>query len=77
MQIDQKALNRILNLNDAQLTDLVGRIAAELGVSPQALGLDTAHLDTLRAALQNATEEDLARLNHVYSDYKDASRRRT
>ncbi len=77
MQIDQKALNRILNLNDAQLTDLVGRIAAELGASPQALGLDTAHLEALRATLQNATEEDLARLNRVYSDYKDSSRRRT
>ena len=70
MQIDQNTLARLLSLDDDKLGDVIRRIAAESGIDPLALGLDPNSIRQIRAALGSATNEDIARLNTVYEDYR-------
>ena len=70
MQIDQNTLARLLSLDDDKLGDVIRRIAAESGIDPLALGLDPNSIGQIRAALGSATNEDIARLNTVYEDYR-------
>lgn len=76
MQLDQKMLNRLLSMNDEQLGALIGQIAQEAGIDPSELGLQPQNIATVRHALGNATEEDLAKLNGVYEDYRRNRRRK-
>ncbi len=75
MQLDQKMLNRLLNMNDEQLGALIGQIAQEAGIDPAQLGLHPENIASVRQALGNATEEDLAKLNGVYQDYRKNRRK--
>ena len=70
MQIDRKKLDRILELNDEQLSELVRTIAAEAGVDPAALGLNPQNIQSVRQALGSATDRDLQMLNGIYEDYR-------
>lgn len=70
MQLDKKMLNRVLMMNDDQLGELIKSIAAEAGIDPAALGLNTQNIQGIRQALGNATEADLKELNTVYDSYK-------
>ena len=76
MQIDQKMLNRLLSMNDRQLGEIIQSIAAEAGIDPSALGLNPESIQSIRQALGNATEQDLANLNAVYDSYKQGKRDR-
>lgn len=70
MQLDKKMLNRVLMMNDDQLGELIKSIAAEAGIDPAALGLNTQNIQGIRQALGSATEADLKELNTVYDSYK-------
>lgn len=76
MQIDQKMLNRILSMNDQQLTNLIGQIAAEIGVPPESIGLDPNNLQSIRDNLSHASRQDLEQLNSIYNEYRQSSRRK-
>ena len=70
MQLDRNMLDRVLKMNDEQLGELIKRIAAQAGVDPDALGLNTQSLQGVRQALGSATEKDIKELGAVYESYK-------
>ena len=70
MQLDRKKLDRLLGMNDEQLSALIQSIATESGVDPAALGLNPNNIESIRRALSIATEEDIQQLNQIYTDYR-------
>ena len=76
MQIDRNALNRILGMNDEQLSALITQIAKETGIDPAALGLNPQNIAGVRAALSGATESDIQKLDALYADYRRNRRKR-
>lgn len=76
MQIDQKMLNRLLTMDDAQLSEVIKTIATEAGIDPAMLGLNPDNIQSIRQALGSATEQDLRQLNAVYDTYKQNRRGR-
>ncbi len=76
MQIDQKMLNRLLTMDDAQLGEIIKTIATEAGIDPAMLGLNPDNIQSIRQALGSATEQDLRQLNAVYDTYKQNRRGR-
>lgn len=76
MELDRKMLDRLLRMNDEQLSQLIRQIAAEGGIDPASLGINPENVQSIRAALGGATEEDIARLNEIYADYRQNRRSR-
>ena len=70
MEFDRKKLNRILSMNDTQLSALVNAIAAEAGVDPAALGLNPQNIQSIRQALSSAGEAELQQLGEIYESYR-------
>lgn len=70
MQLDRKKLDRLLQMNDDQLSALIRSLAAETGIDPSLLGLNPNNIQSIRQALGGATEEDLRQLNQIYADYR-------
>ncbi len=61
MQLDRNQLNRLLRLNDDQLRAVLGKLLAEYGLDAAAIPLASMDMSRLRAVLQTATDEDIAR----------------
>ncbi len=76
MQLDKNMLNRLLTMNDDQLTSFIQKIASESGIDPAVLGINPNNIQSIRQALGGATEEDIRQLNAVYEDYNKNRRRR-
>lgn len=70
MQLDPNKLNQLLAMNDEQLLALVGKIAQESGISPDALRIQPQNLTDLRKALGSASNNDLEQLNRVYQEHQ-------
>ncbi len=70
MQIDQKALRRLLSMNDEQLEKVVQSIAQEAGIDPSALGINPESIQSIRQALGSADEQQLTQLNDIYQAYR-------
>ncbi len=66
MQIDRRALEGLLSLNDAQLMAIISRLAAESGIDPAEFNIDPKSVASIRSALSGATDEDLARVVAQY-----------
>lgn len=75
MQIDQKMLNRLLSMNDAQLGEMIQKIASESRIDPAVLGLNPDNIQSVRRALGSATEADLDQLNAIYESYRQNRKR--
>lgn len=76
MQLDKGMLNRLLSMNDEQLTVFIQKIAAESGIDPAVLGIDPSNIQSIRQALGGATNEDIRQLNAVYEQYNQARHKR-
>lgn len=76
MQIDRNALNRILGMNDEQLSALITQIAKETGIDPAALGLNPQNIAGVRTARPAPTESDIQKLDALYADYRRNRRQR-
>lgn len=61
MKLDRRALDRILALDDRQLATLVAKLAAEYRLDLSQL-FGKGDVQSIRRALQNATDEDLLAL---------------
>ncbi len=61
MQLDRNQLNRLLRLSDDQLRAVLGKLLAEYGLDAAAFPLASMDMSRLRAVLQTATDEDIAR----------------
>ena len=70
MQLDQQTLSRLLTMNDEQLSALVRKLAADAGIQPSELGLDSARIQAIREALGSVTDRDLESLNGIYRDFR-------
>lgn len=61
MQLDRNQLNRLLRLSDDQLRAVLGKLLAEYGLDAAAFPLASMDMSRLRAVLQSASDEDIAR----------------
>lgn len=75
MQLDRNMLDRLLAMNDAQLGEIVRRIATEAGIDPKQLGINPESIQSVRAALSGADAEDIARMNAMYQAYRENRKR--
>ena len=75
MQLDRNMLDRLLAMNDAQLGELVKRIASEAGIDASQLGINSESIQSVRQALGNADAEDIARMNAMYQAYRENRKR--
>jgi hypothetical protein len=60
MQIDSRALKKIMTMNDRELNDLISSIASERGLSLPSIS--AADLTKIRSALGNMSPADIAAL---------------
>lgn len=74
MQIDKKSLERLLTMNDSQLSELIKKIAEESGIDPAVLGLNPQNIQSIRQALGSASDQDLTQLNQIYDTYRQNRR---
>ena len=61
MQLDRKGLDKLLALDDNQLRRVLRGLLTQYGIDPSAIPLDQFDIGKLRAILQTATDEDIAR----------------
>ena len=59
MQIDRKALEGLLTLNDKQLMMIINRLVTQSGIDPSQFNIDPKDIASIRTALSNATDEQL------------------
>lgn len=62
MQFDKKSLNRLLALSDRQLQVFVEKLATEYGLDLSHFQIKEGDIQSLRKAIQNASDEDLLEL---------------
>ncbi|MBQ9097875.1 MAG: hypothetical protein IJY50_00400 [Clostridia bacterium] len=62
MQLDRKALNRLLSLNDRQLQAVINTLVTEYGFDLTRFQVREGDMDALRQAIRNASDADLEEL---------------
>ena len=62
MQLDRKALNRLLALNDRQLQAIIEKLATEYGLDLSRFQVRPGDMESLRNAIRNASDSDLLEL---------------
>ena len=70
MQLDRNKIDLLLKMNDEQLGDLVRTVAKEAGIDPALLGLNPENIQSIRRALNSASDADLRELNQIYNAYR-------
>ena len=59
MQLDRNALNQLLSLNDKQLETLIKTLTRQHGLDLSQFHVKPGDMESLRKAMQNATDEEL------------------
>lgn len=59
MKLDRRALDRLLQMNDAQLRAFVDKLASEYGLDLSTLSVREGDMEGLRRALRMASDEQL------------------
>ena len=78
MTLDRNAVNKLLALNDRQLTLVIQKLMRETGLDPATVPIDTTNIAALRAALSMATDADLEKAAQQLSRMqKDGGQRGT
>ena len=70
MQIDRKALDSLLGLNDRQLTMIINKLISESGIDPAQFNLDPSSVSSIRNAIAGATDDDLEQIVSQYQANK-------
>ena len=70
MQIDRNALNQMLSLNDKQLSRIVQKLASDAGLDLSAFNIRDNDIQSLRRALENATDQDIAKAISQMENFK-------
>ena len=70
MQIDKKALEGLLALNDKQLASIINRLIAESGIDPKEFNIDPSSASSIRSAIAGADEAELRRIVEQYEANK-------
>jgi sugar phosphate isomerase/epimerase len=70
MQFDKDAVERLLGMNDTQLRFLIKKLATEAGLDLSSFNISSNDISSLRNALANATDEDIAKAAEQLSRLK-------
>ncbi len=62
MKLDRKALNRLADMNDAQLRAVIEKLVGEYHLDLSAFHVTQGDITSLRRALRTATDEELTAL---------------
>ena len=76
MQLDEKAIRRLLSLSDAQLVSLIRSIGQESGIDLGSFRITSTDAASIRHALANFSKDDLCRANEALNAYKNGKRPR-
>lgn len=76
MQIDRRALDGLLKLNDKQLLAMINRLATQSGIDPTQFNIDPQSVSSIRSALSGATDQQLNEIVEQYNRSKAASGKR-
>lgn len=68
MQIDRKALEGLLSLNDRQLVAIINRLASQSGIDPSEYNIDPNSVSSIRNAIRGASDEEL---NKIVTQYQE------
>ncbi len=74
MEINREAVDRLLLLNDRQLSMMIQNLAKESGIDPSEFNIDTNSISSIRSALKNASDEDLKKIADTYEANKNGRR---
>ncbi len=74
MQLDRNALNRLLSMNDTQLKYIITKLAVDNGLDLSTFNISGNDISSIRRALQNATDADLARATEQLTRGKRGSK---
>lgn len=72
MQIDKKALENLLAMNDKQLGTVINRLLKESGIDASQLNIDTKNIASIRTAISSATDEELKNVVDMYEANRKA-----
>jgi hypothetical protein len=70
MQLDRKTLQKLLSLNDEQLTTVIRTLAESSGLDLSEFNIRPDDINSIRTALSGATEEDLLRATEQLRDFR-------
>ncbi len=73
MQIDRKALEGLLSLNDRQLVAIINRLASQSGIDPSEYNIDPNSVSSIRSAIRGASDEDL---NKIVAQFQENTHKR-
>ena len=73
MQIDRKALEGLLSLNDRQLVAIINRLASQSGIDPSEYNIDPNSVSSIRNAIRGASDEDL---NKIVAQFQENTHKR-
>ena len=59
MQIDRKALEGLLSLNDRQLMTIINKLMAEGGLDPTQLNINMNDISSIRSKISGASDAEL------------------
>ena len=76
MQLDKKAVNKLLSLNDAQLGAIIQKVINEAGIDPGEFGASQNDIQSIRRALIGISDSDLSRISEQYEAYKKNPRKK-
>ena len=70
MQLDKRAIDRLLSLNDEQLKSIINGLAQSSGLDLSSFNITPGDISSIRHALSTADNEDLKRASEQLNNYK-------
>lgn len=74
MILDKRAIEMLLQLDDAKLILVIKKLAADAGIDPSSLKISEKEIAGIRAALSSATDGDLSRAGELLKEYKNGKK---
>ncbi|MBQ4091326.1 MAG: hypothetical protein IJC64_03305 [Clostridia bacterium] len=70
MMLDKRSIDMLLRLDDAHLTLIIKKLAADAGIPPDTIKLGAGELAGIRSALSMATDGDISRAAELIESFK-------
>ena len=70
MEINRKALDSLLSLDDRTLMNIITRLAKEGGFNPSDFNINPRDISSIRNAISGATDADLAKIAEQFQNKK-------
>lgn len=74
MNLDKKAVDMLLTLDDRRLALVIKKLMSDAGVDTSSVNISEKELSGIRAALSCATNEDLTRAAELIQSYKSGQK---